>query len=232
MLVLACLAGACGGGTDTPRTSAEPTTSSPPPASEFVDEIDNPWMPWRVGTRWTFLGTTAEGTERTVVTVTDRTRVVDGVTTTVVHDVVHLDGRLLEDTYDWYAQDSVGNVWYFGEDTTEYSGTKADTTGSWEAGVDGALPGVIVPAEPEVGMTYRQEHYAGEAEDAAAVLSLSERAEVPYGSFTDVLLTKDFTPLEPEVLEYKLYAPGVGPVLVLGVSGGADREELLQLTTP
>ena len=81
-------------------------------------------------------------------------------------------------------------------------------------------------------MTYRQEHYAGEAEDAADVLSLTERAEVPYGSFTDVLLTKDFTPLEPKVLEYKLYAPGVGPVLVLGVSGGGDREELLQLTTP
>jgi hypothetical protein len=138
------------------------------------------------------------------------------------------DGELVEDTFDWYAQDGNGNVWYLGEETKEYEDGKLMTTaGSWEAGVDGALPGVIVPATPEVGMAYRQEYYAGDAEDAAEVLSLSERAEVPFGSFRDVLLTKDFTPLEPDVLEYKLYARGVGPVLVLGVSGGSGREELV-----
>jgi len=91
---------------------------------------------------------------------------------------------------------------------------------------------VIVPARPEVGMAYRQEHLAGEAEDEAEVLSLAERAQVPVGSFRDVLLTKDFTPLDPEILEYKLYAPDVGPVLVLGVSGGSGREELVGLVRP
>ena len=126
-----------------------------------------------------------------------------------------------------------GRIAYSDEDTKEYEeGKVATTAGSWEAGVDGALPGVIVPAEPEVGMTYRQEYYAGEAEDAAAVLSLEERAQVPYGSFREALLTKDFTPLDPDVLEYKLYARGVGPVLVLGVSGGSGREELVGLERP
>lgn len=124
-------------------------------------------------------------------------------------------------------------MWYFGEDTKEYeNGEVVTTAGSWEAGVDGAQPGIVVPADPEVGMTYRQEHYAGEAEDAAEVLSLDERAEVPFGSFQGVLLTKEFTPLEPEVLEYKLYARGIGPVLALGISGGAGREELVEYTKP
>ena len=201
---------------------------------DFTTEIDNPYWPMRPGVRWIYRETGPDGAEqRVVVAVTNETREVMGIEARVVHDSVTEGGALVEDTFDWYAQDADGNVWYLGEDTKEYEdGEVVTTAGSWEAGSDGALPGVIVPAEPEVGMTYRQEYYAGEAEDAAEVLSLSERAEVPYGSFTDVLLTKDFTPLEPKVLEYKLYAPGVGPVLTLGVSGGSDREELLQLTTP
>ena len=229
---LAALVASCGGseGASLPQ-GADPVELDP---SDFTTEIDNRYWPMRPGARWIYRETGPDGAEqRVVVTVTNETREVMGIEARVVHDVVTEDGALVEDTFDWYAQDADGNVWYLGEDTKEYEdGEVVTTAGSWEAGVDGALPGVIVPAEPEVGLTYRQEHYAGEAEDAAEVLSLSERAEAPYGSFTDVLLTKDFTPLEPDVLEYKLYAPGVGPVLVLGVSGGAGREELLQLTTP
>ncbi len=113
-----------------------------------------------------------------------------------------------------------GNVWYLGENTKEYeNGKVVSTAGSWEAGVDGAQAGVVVPADPQIGMTYRQEYYQGEAEDSAEVLSLSEQAQVPFGHFRDVLLTKDSTALQPRVLEYKLYAMGIGPVLVLGVSG-------------
>ena len=231
-IAIAALLTSCGG---SERASlpqgADPVELDP---GDFTTEIDNPYWPMRPGARWVYRETGSDGTEqRVVVTVTSETREVMGIEARVVHDVVTENGALVEDTFDWYAQDADGNVWYLGEDTKEFEDGKVVTTaGSWESGVDGALPGVIVPAEPEVGMTYRQEHYAGEAEDAADVLSLTERAEVPYGSFTDVLLTKDFTPLEPKVLEYKLYAPGVGPVLVLGVSGGGDREELLQLTTP
>ena len=146
-----------------------------------------------------------------------------------MHDVVTEDGELVEDTYDWYAQDTDGNVWYLGEDTKEYvDGKFAGTAGAWEAGVDGAEAGMVMPAHPEVGKAYRQEYYEGEAEDEGEILSLDERAEVPYGSFTDVLMTKDSTPLEPDILEHKFYAKGIGPVLTLGISGGSSREELLE----
>jgi hypothetical protein len=102
------------------------------------------------------------------------------------------------------------------------------TEGSWEAGVDGAQPGILLPAEPKVGLAYRQEHYAGHAEDRARVLSLDESATVPYGSFTGLLMTEDTTPLDPGLVERKLYARDVGPVLALTVKGGSGREELLR----
>ena len=192
--------------------------------------IDNPWMPWKVGTRWHFVGRTAAGTERTVVTVTHRTRVVAGVTTTVVHDVVRLDGRLLEDTDDWYAQDAAGNVWYFGEDTKEYAGGSVDTSGSWEAGVDGARPGIAMLAHPEVGDAYRQEYLRGEAEDQARVLARAATAKVPYGDLSGLLETKDFTRLEPRADEHKFYARGVGVVLEVSLHA-KDRTELVSMTT-
>jgi hypothetical protein len=226
-VLVAALAG-CGGSTTTalPR-GGEPVELDP---ADFTSEIENPWMPLRVGARWTYRETDAEGGEQRVeVTVLDETREVLGVEARVVHDVVTEDGELVEDTYDWYAQDGDGNVWYFGEETMELENGKVSTTGgSWEAGVDGAQPGILVPAEPEVGMTYRQEYYEGEAEDAAEILSLDERVEVPFGSFEGVVMTKEFTPLEPDVLEHKLYARGVGLVLALGISGGSGREELVR----
>jgi hypothetical protein len=231
-LVLAALAGGCGGsgGSALPQ-GAEPVQLDP---ADFTSEIDNPWLPFRTGARWVYRETDQEGAEQKVeVTVLDETKVVLGVETRVVHDVVTEDGELVEDTYDWYAQDAEGNVWYFGEDTKEFENGQVSTTaGSWEAGVDGAQPGVLVPAEPEVGLTYRQEYYAGEAEDAAEVLSLDEKVEVPFGKYEDVLMTKEFTPLDPDVLEHKFYARGVGVVLALAISGGSDREELVELTTP
>jgi hypothetical protein len=165
-----------------------------------------------------------------VVRVTRRTkRIANGVTARVVRDTVTERGRLVEDTFDWFAQDRAGNVWYLGEDTTEYEdGRPVSKEGSGEAGVDGARPGIVMLARPRPGHGYRQEHAPGEAEDRARVLSLDDQAEVPAGHFTDVLTTKDWNPLEPKVLEYKLYARGVGLVLAVHVSGGSGREELVR----
>jgi hypothetical protein len=198
--------------------------------ADFTTEIDNPYWPMKPGTRWTFRETDGEGGEaKVVVIVTNLTKkVANGITARVVRDTVTEDGEIVEDTNDWYAQDAKGNIWYLGEDTAEFEDGKVSSrAGSFEAGVDGALPGIAVPAAPQPGMEYRQEFYRGEAEDSGRVLSTDELAEVPAGRYRDALLTKDFTPLEPDVLEYKLYARGVGPVLILTASGGAGREELL-----
>ena len=205
-------------------------TPGRPAATTFTTEIDNPYLPMVPGTRRVFRETGGDGpAQKVVVTVTSRTkRVASGVVARVVRDTVTERGRLVEDTFDWYAQDDRGNVWYLGEDTTAYEdGRPVSKEGSWEAGVDGAKAGIVMPARPRVGMQYRQEHYPGHAEDMARVLSLDEQAEVPAGHFTGALLTREWNPIEPKVLEYKLYAKGIGPVLAVGVSGGRDREELL-----
>jgi hypothetical protein len=188
--------------------------------------IDNPYWPMTPGARWVY----REGAQRIVVTVTHRTKTVaSGVTARVVHDRATEDGQVVEDTFDWYAQDARGNVWYVGEDTTEYEdGRPVSKEGSFEAGVDGARPGMIMPAHPRVGMRYRQEYYKGHAEDRARIFSRRERAEVPFGFFRRTLMTREENALEPRVLEYKFYARGVGPVLAVSVSGGSDREELVR----
>jgi hypothetical protein len=196
-------------------------------AADFVERIDNPYWPMAPGTRWVY----RENGARVVVTVTAEKKEILGIQATVVHDVVSEDGELVEDTKDWYAQDKDGNVWYLGEDTREYeNGQVKSTEGSWEAGVDGAEAGILLPGKPEVGMRYRQEYYEGEAEDRGEILSRDETAEVPFGSFDEVLKTKDTTPLEPDVIEHKFYAKDVGPVLAVAVSGGGGREELLTFT--
>jgi hypothetical protein len=198
--------------------------------ADFTTRIDNPYWPMTPGSRWVYRETDSEGAEQRVeVTVTRKTKkIANGIEARVVHDVVTEDGEPVEVTDDWYAQDSAGNIWYLGEATTEYeNGKPATTAGSFEAGVDGAQPGIIMPAEPEVGMTYRQEYHAGEAEDKGEIVGLREQAEVPAGHFKSVLMTKDLNPLEPKVLEFKFYARGVGPVLAVSVSGGSDREELV-----
>ena len=200
---------------------------------DFSTRIDNPWWPMRPGARWIYRETDPEGTkQRVVVTVTKKTkRIANGITARVVHDVVTEDGEPVEVTDDWYAQDRCGSIWYLGEATREYeNGKVVSTEGSFEAGVDGAEPGVIMPAKPRPGLEYRQEQYTGHAEDRASVLSLREQVEVPFGHFKPgrVLMTRDLNPLEPKILEFKFYARGIGPVLAVGVSGGADREELVR----
>ncbi len=205
----------------------EPVTLNP---GDFTGPIDNPYWPMAPGSTWIYRETDPSGSRQKVrVHVTSHTKEILGIQATVVHDVVSEGGPIIENTWDWYAQDACGNVWYLGENTKEYeNGVVVSTEGSWEAGVDGAQPGIVVPADPTVGMTYRQEFYAGQAEDQAEILSVNEQAEVPFGHFTDVLMTRDFTPLHPQILEYKLYAKGVGPVLVFGVSGGSGTEELVR----
>jgi hypothetical protein len=207
---------------------SEPVTLNP---AEFTTEIDNPYFPLRRGSRWVYRETDAEGAkQKVVVTVTDRTRLIaNGVTARVVRDVVSEDGEFVEVTDDWYAQDSEGTVWYLGEETTEYkNGRPVTTAGSFEAGVDGAQAGVIMPADPRPGTKYRQEYYAGEAEDRAKVLSLNEEVKVPLGSFDDVLKTKDIAPLPPPAFENKFYARGIGLVEAFTIKGGSDHEELLK----
>lgn len=221
--------GASAGG-DLPQ-GADPVDLDP---SEFTTEIDNPYWPMEPGSQWTYREVDEEGEELVVVvTVSSETReIANGVTARIVRDTVTKDGELIEDTFDWYSQDASGTIWYLGEETAEFEdGEVSSTAGSFEAGVDGALPGIIMPAEPAVGMTYRQEYYQGEAEDNGEILSVEEQAEVPAGHYDDALLTKDTITIEPDMVEYKLYARGVGPVLVLGVSGGAGREELVEVTT-
>ena len=197
---------------------------------DFTTRIDNPYFPLRPGTRQVYRETDAEGHEmRVVVRVTRRTkRVASGIVGRVVRDTVTEDGELVEDTFDWYAQDREGNVWYLGERTTEYeNGKPVSTDGSFEDGVDGARRGIVMLARPRIGREYAQERAPGVAEDRARVLSRDEQVEVPAGHFRHVLMTRDWNPLEPKVNEYKFYARGVGVVLALTVSGGGDREELL-----
>jgi hypothetical protein len=225
LLVVALVLAGCGGSADSslPQGS-EPANLDP---ADFVERIDNPYWPMAPGSRWVY----REDGQRVEVTVTDKTKEILGIDATVVHDVVTEDGELIEDTYDWYAQDTDGNVWYLGEETKEYENGEVKTTaGSWEAGIDGAEAGVVIPGDPEVGLVYRQEYYEGEAEDVGEILSLDEKAAVPFGSFDQVLMTKDTTPIEPDVLEHKLYAKGVGPVLVLKLSGDSGREELVSFS--
>jgi hypothetical protein len=199
--------------------------------ADFVTGIDNPYLPFTIGSRWVYKGETDGQRERIEVVVTPRTRVVMGIGATVVRDRVFVEGELVEDTFDWYAQDRDGNVWYLGERTQEYEGGKVvSSAGSWEAGVDGALPGIVMAAEPTVGHAYRQEYYAGEAEDMGDVIAVGGSATVAAGTFDDVVTTRDWTPLEPDVIEEKTYAPGVGVVLEAKVAGGDDVVELVAFT--
>ncbi len=203
--------------------------------AEFTTEIDNRYWPMAVGSRWVYRETDQEGAEqKVVVTVLDKTkRIANGVEARVVHDVVTEDGEFVEVTDDWYAQDAEGNIWYLGEATTEYeNGKPVSKSGSFEAGVDGAEAGIIMPADPLPGLSYRQEYYEGEAEDEGSIVATGEQAEVPAGHYRDVVMTRDSNPLEPRILEFKFFAPDVGPVLAVSVSGGSDREELVSFKHP
>jgi hypothetical protein len=215
----------------TDRPAALPTGNQPvalDPAN-FTADITHPYWPMRAGTRWTYREVDDGRTLTTTVIATGTTRkLANGITARVVRDTLSGDGAVIEDTLDLYAQDRAGNLWYFGENTAEFEDGKVTSrAGSFEAGVDGALPGVILPAAPTAGTRYRQEYYRGHAEDNGEILSSGEIVQVPHGLFRNAVLTKDTNPLEPDTLEYKLYARGVGPVLTLDVAGASGREELV-----
>ena len=233
---------AAAGGSVAPATSAPPAAQAArnPAAmdaavpyqpvidpADFVDAIDNPYWPLTPGTSYEF----ESADEQTKVVVTSERRTVMGVSTVVVSDNVYADGKLAEDTSDWYAQDRAGNVWYFGEATLSYEDSPAgDPTGSWEAGVDGAQPGVVMLADPLGGDVYRQEFLAGEAEDLALVRHANGSIKVPAGSYDNVLVTEEWTPLEPEVIELKYYAKGIGVVEERQILGGTELVKLTKVT--
>ncbi len=199
--------------------------------ADFSDVVDNPFMPLSPGARWVYEERSSDGeVTDVVVEVLDERRTVMGVSTIVVHDVASVDGEVVEDTYDWFAQDTAGNVWYFGEDTTSFDADGTSSTkGAWEAGVGGALPGIAMPAEPAVtGKGYRQEYLPGTAEDMGEVIAVSGSASTPVGDFDDVIVTRDWTPLEPDVVEEKTYARGVG--VVSETTSDGDTAVLIEFT--
>ncbi|MBI4407743.1 MAG: hypothetical protein HY565_04575 [Candidatus Kerfeldbacteria bacterium] len=211
--------------TDTTDTEPYQPVINP---SDFTTTIDNSYFSLPVGKTLTYEADTADGHERIAVVATAETKEIIGVTTLVYWDRVWLDDVLIEDTHDYLAQDNLGNVWYFGEDVDNYEeGLLVDHDGSWMAGEDGAQPGIWMKANPQVGETYRQEYYQGEAEDMADVISLTETVTIPYGSYDNCLQTYDYTPLDLTSKEYKYYCQAVGGlVLELGVDSG-ERTELV-----
>ena len=225
--------GACGSDNSDPAASTvageAPSSTYEVDPANFAHPVENPYFPLKPGTTRRYRGADEGRQAFEVFSVTSKTKTIQGVETRVITDRLYEDGKLHESTEDWYVPDREGTVWYFGEATMTIgsNGKPNGTSGSWEAGVDGAEAGIFMPAKPKVGQAFRQEFYKGEAEDSGRVLSTDELAQVPAGKYRDALLTKDFTPLEPDVLEYKLYVKGVGPVLTLTASGGAGREELL-----
>ncbi len=199
--------------------------------SNFVAQIDNPYLPQIPGTAYHYRSETPDGVETNDVIVTRDTKQILGVTATVIHDQVFLDDELTEDTFDWEAQDRQGNVWYFGEDSKEIeNGQVVSTEGSWEAGVNGAHPGVIMLAGPKPGLGYVQEDAPDVAEDRAKALSIKAKVDVPYGSFDQCLHTMEWSLLELGVREHKFYCPGVGFVEEVQPKGGRIASELVSIT--
>ena len=233
-LVLAWqLAGCDSAGTAPELTSLPlPDPVNPGNFSQHVSDF-NPLFPLEPGLSTTISGVSPEGAETILWEVTDRKKLIQGVTATVVRDRVWLEGELIEDTDDWFAQDNDGNVWYLGEDVKNYrDGVLTDRHGSWEHGVDGAMAGIIMYANPRIGHIYRQEYYAGQAEDVGEVLATNETVQVPYGTLTGCVKTEDTTPLEPDVLEHKYFCPGIGGVLEVDIAEGGRRFELIDATLP
>ena len=189
----------------------------------FTPHVTNPWFPLVPGSVYRYDGIKDGKRSHEVLRVTRRTKVVDGVRCVVVDDRLWVDGRLAERTNDWYAQDRKGNVWYFGEDTAELdrSGKVTSTEGSWQSGVQGARAGILMPAQPRVGQSGLEEFWKGHAEDHFRVLGYLGK---------NVLLTEEWTPLEPDVRDHKMYVRGTGTILERTVKGGDELNELVSLT--
>ncbi|MDX6286626.1 MAG: hypothetical protein QOG53_2111 [Frankiales bacterium] len=212
-------------------SSATPTATQSAGAA-FVSRIDNPYFPLLPGARYVYDGIKDGKKAHEILTVTSQTEVVDGVTCVVLKDNLYLAGKLAERTTDWYAQDTVGNVWYYGEDTVTFNaqGKVESTDGTWRAGRAGARPGIFMPIQPEVGRSYQQEYYKGQAEDHFRILNLSAPVHVPAVTATTGILTEEWTPLEPGVLDHKYYVRGVGTVLEKSVKGDPESLTLVTFT--
>lgn len=242
--ILVLTASACGKDATTTATTTTTAASVIDPGdgghyapkvvpADFVATIDNPYLPLGVGAKWVYEGEADEPgkIEHVEVVVLPDHKELLGISTTAVRDTVSVEGVVIEDTLDWFAQDKDGNVWYFGEAVKNYKdGKLADTEGSFEAGVDGALPGIAMKAHPAVGDAYRQEFYAGNAEDLGEVVRIGGSKTVPAGTYDDVLVTKDWNPLEPDVIEQKTYARGVGTIFEEHVKGGTGTSALVSFT--
>jgi hypothetical protein len=231
LLAAALPVAGCGSSSSGPTKQAR-SPASPAPVfdrSNFVRGVDNPWFPLVPGSVYRYRGMKDGKPTTEVMTVTDRTRDIEGVAATVVTDRLFERGKLAEDTSDWYAQDRDGSVWYMGEATRELDakGRTTSTEGSWETGVHGAEPGIFMPAHPAVGQSFRQEYLKGQAEDHFAIVALGERVKIPSGSWTDAMPTREWTPLEPGVIDAKYYVRGIGTVLERTVKGGDERNELV-----
>jgi hypothetical protein len=216
----------------TPSSSACGTTYAPvlDPA-HFVTVIDNPYFPLPVGRKLVYTGTKDGQSQTDTVTVTDQKKVILGITTTVVNDVATHGATVLEKTFDYYAQDDKGNVWYLGEDTTHFlPNGKADTSGSFVAGVDGAQPGLIMEANPQIPDAYRQECFAGDAEDSAWVVATAGSLRVPYGNVRNVLTTLEATQIEAGAYDEKVYGPGIGIVSERSLTGPAEFAQLVSVS--
>jgi hypothetical protein len=203
---------------------------APGAAADFTPQVTNPYFPARPGLRWVYRGHEEGRRLRNVVRVLDRVEIVDGVPCAVIRDRVFLNGHLEESTLDWYTQDDRGRVWYYGEDTRTFDrhGHLESREGSWRAGVDGARPGIYMPAHPRVGRVFAQEHYPGHAEDHFRVLSRHATIHTPYRTFRRrALKTGEWTPLEPGVRDRKWFVRGIGQVAEATVRGGSDRAKLV-----
>jgi hypothetical protein len=230
MAILAAAASATAGCGSSPTGPAY----NPQIPTNWASAVTNPFFPLVPGTTYEFKGQTGAGLETITVEVLSGTKLVNGVAATVVRDRVYLDGELIEDTFDWYAEDGDGNVWYLGEDAKEIeNGQVVSTEGSWEWGADGALPGLIMWGNPaaRVGEQYRQEFFRGKAEDWGRVVAVDESVGVPYGSFTGCIRTEDWNALESGSRENKYYCPQIGLALEV-VAGGGERVELVSRTMP
>lgn len=228
-LAVAVPAAVAGHGSGTIKSGAGPGWPKTLQPSDFVAHVDNPWFPLKPGTRYRYRGVKEGKHMIDKLHVTHRTKTILGVHATVVHDVILIHGKPREVTDDWYAQDRHGNVWYFGENTKELDarGHVTSREGSFRAGKDGARAGLFFPGNPKVGTTARQEFYKGHAEDHFKVVDRNARISVPYTSTRHAVRTKEWTPLEPNVLDNKYYARGIGTVREIAVKGPVERLSLV-----
>jgi hypothetical protein len=229
--IVVVIAAAVAGGTFAPQARSQRAGGPPsmPPPSSFSTHVDNPWFPLLRDTRWVYTGVKDGKPTRDVVTVTRQTKRIEGVPCVAVHDRLYMRGRLEERTTDWYSQDSHGNVWYFGENTAELDarGRVTTTEGTWEAGVSGAKAGIYIPGHPELGQTGLQEFLKGHAEDHFKIIGVFGTVAPPGRANT--LLTKEWTPLEPGVIDHKMYVRGIGNVLEQSQQGPNERNELISI---